>query len=64
MLLKSGAGPNLATEDGNSSVHVASRYGNLETLLYLLEDGGDPQLKNKVCKFKVVFDILFNQFKL
>lgn len=48
MLLKSGAGPNLATEDGNSSVHVAARYGNLETLLYLLEDNGDPQLKNKV----------------
>lgn len=48
MLLKSGAGPNLTTEDGNSPVHIAARYGNLETLLLLLEDGGDSQLRNKV----------------
>lgn len=48
MLLKSGAGPNLATHDGQTPVHVAAKYGNLETLLLLLEDGGDPQYKNKV----------------
>lgn len=48
MLLKSGAGPNLATHDGQTPVHVAARYGNLQTLLLLLEDGGDPQYKNKV----------------
>ncbi|CAH1101713.1 unnamed protein product [Psylliodes chrysocephalus] len=47
MLLKSGAGPNLATHDGQTPVHVAAKYGNLETLLLLLEDGGDPQYKNK-----------------
>ncbi|KAG5868555.1 hypothetical protein JTB14_019499 [Gonioctena quinquepunctata] len=47
MLLKSGAGPNLATHDGQTPVHVAARYGNLPTLLLLLEDGGDPQYKNK-----------------
>ncbi|KAJ8936152.1 hypothetical protein NQ318_010563 [Aromia moschata] len=47
MLLKSGAGPNLATHDGQTPVHVAARYGNLQTLLLLLEDGGDPQFKNK-----------------
>ncbi|XP_074029329.1 uncharacterized protein isoform X1 [Leptinotarsa decemlineata] len=47
MLLKSGAGPNLATYDGQTPVHVAARYGNLQTLLLLLEDGGDPQFKNK-----------------
>lgn len=48
MLLKSGAGPNLATHDGQTPVHVAARYGNLPTLLLLLEDGGDPQFQNKV----------------
>ncbi|KAL1490865.1 hypothetical protein ABEB36_011550 [Hypothenemus hampei] len=47
MLLKSGAGPNIATHDGNTPVHVAAKYGNLQTLLLLLEDGGDPQYKNK-----------------
>lgn len=51
MLLKSGANPNITTEDGNSPVHIAARYGNLETLLLLLEDSGDPQLKNKVRYF-------------
>ncbi|XP_017781810.1 PREDICTED: serine/threonine-protein phosphatase 6 regulatory ankyrin repeat subunit A isoform X2 [Nicrophorus vespilloides] len=47
MLLKSGAGPNLTTEDGQTPVHVAAQYGNLQTLEFLLEDGGDPQYKNK-----------------
>lgn len=49
MLIKSGAGPNLTTDDGQTPVHVAAKYGNLQTLLLLLEDGGDPQWKNKVC---------------
>ncbi|CAH1122114.1 unnamed protein product [Ceutorhynchus assimilis] len=48
MLLKSGAGPNIATHDGNTPVHVAAKYGNLQTMLLLLEDGGDPQYKNKI----------------
>lgn len=48
MLLKSGAGPNLPTHDGQTPVHVAAQYGNLQTLLLLLEDGGDPMFKNKV----------------
>lgn len=48
MLLKSGAGPNKATEDGMTPVHVAAKYGNLPTLLLLLEDGGDPLRKTKV----------------
>lgn len=48
MLLKSGAGPNLATDDGQTPVHVAAKHGNLQTLLLLLEDGGDPERKNKV----------------
>ncbi|XP_063376605.1 serine/threonine-protein phosphatase 6 regulatory ankyrin repeat subunit B [Cydia fagiglandana] len=47
MLLKSGAGPNKATEDGMTPVHVAARYGNLATLVLLLEDGGDPLRKTK-----------------
>ena len=48
MLLKSGAGPNKATEDGMTPVHVAAKYGNLTTLVLLLEDGGDPLRKTKV----------------
>ncbi|XP_043250040.1 serine/threonine-protein phosphatase 6 regulatory ankyrin repeat subunit A-like isoform X5 [Colletes gigas] len=48
MLLKSGAGPNLTTDDGQTPVHVAASHGNLATLLLLLEDGGDPMYKSKV----------------
>lgn len=55
MLLKSGAGPNLATHDGQTPVHVAARYGNLQTLLLLLEDGGDPHFKNKVSEKELGF---------
>ncbi|XP_058801376.1 serine/threonine-protein phosphatase 6 regulatory ankyrin repeat subunit A isoform X4 [Phymastichus coffea] len=47
MLLKSGAGPNLATDDGQTPVHVAASHGNLTTLKLLLEDGGDPMFKSK-----------------
>lgn len=57
MLLKSGAGPNLTTEDGQTPVHVAARYGNLQTLLLLLEDGGDPQFKNHVSSH--IFHVTF-----
>lgn len=48
MLLKSGAGPNLTTDDGQTPVHVAASHGNLATLLLLLDDGGDPMFKSKV----------------
>lgn len=48
MLLKSGAGPNISTEDGHTPVHVAASYGNLATLMLLLEDGGDPLYKSHV----------------
>lgn len=54
MLLKSGAGPNLATDDGQTPVHVAAKHGNLHTLLLLMEDGGDPERKNKVIINKTV----------
>ncbi|XP_012062616.1 PREDICTED: serine/threonine-protein phosphatase 6 regulatory ankyrin repeat subunit A [Atta cephalotes] len=47
MLLKSGAGPNLTTDDGQTPVHVAASHGNLVTLLLLLDDGGDPMFKSK-----------------
>ncbi|KAK2586051.1 hypothetical protein KPH14_012048 [Odynerus spinipes] len=47
MLLKSGAGPNLTTDDGQTPVHVAASHGNLTTLLLLLDDGGDPMFKSK-----------------
>ena len=48
MLLKSGAGPNIKTDDGQTPVHVAAKYGNLVTLKLLMEDGGDPLRKSKV----------------
>lgn len=48
MLLKSGAAPNLPTDDGETSVHVAAKHGNLNTLILLLADGGDPLHKSNV----------------
>lgn len=48
MLLKSGAGPNIATDDGQTPVHVAARHGNLTTVDLLLADGGDPINKSNV----------------
>ncbi len=48
MLLKSGAAPNLTTDDGETPVHVAAKHGNLQTLQLLLDDGGDPLFTNKV----------------
>lgn len=50
MLLKSGAGPNLTTDDGQTPVHVASKNGNLQTLMLLLDDGGDAMYKSNVSK--------------
>lgn len=50
MLLKSGANPNIVTEDGQSPLHVAAKYGNDETLDLLLEDGGDALLQSNVSK--------------
>lgn len=56
MLLKSGAGPNLTTDEFLTPVHVAARHGNLTTLMQLLEDGGDPLFKSKVsCVLHLTF---------
>lgn len=52
MLLKSGASPNLTTDDGLTPVHFAARHGNLATLMQLLEDGGDPLYKSNVRNLK------------
>lgn len=54
MLLKSGANPNIITENGETPVHVASRYGNVVTLDLLLDDQGDPLLKSHVSQFTIV----------
>lgn len=48
MLLKSGAGANVPTDDGQTPVHVAAKHGNLGTMLLLLEEGGDPLYVSKV----------------
>lgn len=48
MLLKSGAGANQTTDDGQTPVHVAASHGNLTSLLLLLEDGGDAMYKSNV----------------
>ena len=48
MLLKSGANPNITTENGQTPVHVAARYGNVNALDLLMEDMGDPVLKSHV----------------
>ncbi|XP_075225754.1 no mechanoreceptor potential C [Lycorma delicatula] len=47
MLLKSGASTNLTMENGQTAVHIAAKYGNEETLMLILEDGGDPLYKAK-----------------
>lgn len=59
MLLKSGAGPNLATDDGQTPVHVAASHGNLTTLKLLLEDGGDPMFKSKVRPVELFNDLSY-----
>ena len=59
MLLKSGANPNLATDDGQTPVHVAARHDNLATLKLLLEDGGDPMFKSKVSLNNFLLCIFF-----
>ena len=66
MLLKSGAHPNQATEDGQTPVHVSAKHGNLTTLQFLLEDGGDALRKSLVSdvsfKFRVKHTINFSCF--
>lgn len=50
MLLKSGAGANLTTDDGQTPVHVAASHGSLPSLMLLLEDGGDAMFKSHVIR--------------
>lgn len=58
MLLKSGAHPNQATEDGQTPVHVAAKHGNLTTLQFLLEDGGDALRKSSVSGWTGWFEFI------
>lgn len=59
MLLKSGASPNLATDDGQTPIHSASKTGNLQTLILLLEDGGDAMYASNV---SIIFVHSLNKF--
>jgi ankyrin repeat protein len=59
MLLKSGANPNITTENGETPVHVAAKYGNVTTLDLLLEDQGDPLLKSHV---SLTFSLIGQRF--
>lgn len=48
MLLKSGAQPNVRQTDGQTSLHIAARHGNVEIARLLLREGGDPRLTSNV----------------
>lgn len=62
MLLKSGANPNITTDDGQSPLHVATYHGNDITVDLLLEDGGDALLKSNVSyQNQSLIDILLKQ---
>ena len=60
MLLKSGANPNITTENGETPVHVAAANGNAVTLDLLLADGGDPLIKSSVSRKNVQNLFYFN----
>lgn len=64
MLLKSGAGANKTTDDGQTPVHVAAKYGNVQTLDLLLEDNGDPLIKSNVRSLHefVIYCLFMNCF--
>ncbi len=42
--------PNIRDGKGNSLLMLASYNGQLETTRVLLEQGGDPQLANDICR--------------
>ncbi|KAK2716435.1 hypothetical protein QYM36_010851 [Artemia franciscana] len=48
MLLKSGADPNVKNAFGLTPLHVAAKYGNLETVKLLLDDGADPTVQDSL----------------
>lgn len=54
MLLKSGANPNITTENGQTPVHVAAKYGNVQTLDLLMADNGNPLLKSHVRRNNII----------
>lgn len=62
MLLKSGAGPNLTTDDGQTPVHVASKNGNLQTLMLLLDEGGDAMYKSNVSEKSCILNAYLVSF--
>lgn len=45
-LVKAGANPNLAESEGNTLLHVACDFQNLDTVMELLESGANPNLCN------------------
>ena len=40
------ANPNLKNEKGETALHRAPFYGNLEVMKHLIANGADPELKN------------------
>lgn len=48
MLLKCGADVNVEQENGETAMHIAARHGNLNMIIALIEDGGEPTWQSKV----------------
>ena len=47
LLLKNGAEPDIADDDGNTPLHHAAIRGSEEVALFLLNLGADPYSRNK-----------------
>ena len=47
LLITEGADPNITDKDGNSPLHYAALYGNINMAKVLIEGGSDPKIADK-----------------